>query len=229
MAMMTMSNEAPERQEIEALLPWHAAGTLSRRDAELVERAIARDRELARHLDLAREELAETIHLNETLGAPSARAMERLFAAIEAEPARTPRVSLNLGARVAEFFASLSPRTLAWSATAAALAIVLQAGLLAGVFIKERGGASYETASAPEQHVTGGSFALIRFTPQATADQITTFLKLHNAMIVEGPNPGTGMYRVRVASKALPSDEVARIVKSMQADTRVVGFVAATP
>ena len=54
-----------------------------------------------------REELGETILLNETLGAPSARAMEKLFAKIDAEPARKPAMSLNLGARVAEFFASL--------------------------------------------------------------------------------------------------------------------------
>src|SRR6516165_10959734 len=30
-----------ERHEIEALLPWHAAGTLSRRDADRVEQALA--------------------------------------------------------------------------------------------------------------------------------------------------------------------------------------------
>jgi hypothetical protein len=71
-----------EYQEIEALLPWYAAGTLSRRDANRVEQALAGDRELARQYDLVREELVETIHLNETLGAPSARAIERLFAAI---------------------------------------------------------------------------------------------------------------------------------------------------
>src|SRR5262245_17649244 len=35
---------------------------------------------------LVREELAETIHRNESLGAPSPRAMEKLFAAIDAEP-----------------------------------------------------------------------------------------------------------------------------------------------
>jgi hypothetical protein len=40
---------------------------------------------------LVRRELAETTHLNETLGAPSARAMEKLFAAINAEEARAPR------------------------------------------------------------------------------------------------------------------------------------------
>ena len=88
---MNMINKEPERYDIEALLPWHAAGTLSRRDADRVEQALAGDRELARRYDLVREELAETIHLNETLGAPSARAMEKLFAAIDAEEARSPR------------------------------------------------------------------------------------------------------------------------------------------
>jgi Glutathione S-transferase, C-terminal domain len=79
--MNTISKE-PERHEIEALLPWHAAGTLSRRDADRVEHALAGDRELARQYELIREELVETIHLNETLGAPSTRAIERLQRAI---------------------------------------------------------------------------------------------------------------------------------------------------
>mgnify|MGYP001552640561 CR=1 FL=1 len=63
-------NQAPD--ELEELLPWHAAGTLSRREAERVEQALKRDPALARRYELVREELAETIHLNETLGAPSA-------------------------------------------------------------------------------------------------------------------------------------------------------------
>ena len=49
--MNTISKE-PERHEIEALLPWHAAGTLSRRDADRVEQALAGDRE--RHHQLPR-------------------------------------------------------------------------------------------------------------------------------------------------------------------------------
>ncbi|MGB8612795.1 MAG: hypothetical protein WCD60_14320 [Pseudolabrys sp.] len=44
---MNAKQEAPERQEIEELLPWHAAETLSRRDAQRVEEALARDPELA--------------------------------------------------------------------------------------------------------------------------------------------------------------------------------------
>src|SRR5471032_184844 len=119
LAMNTTNNETPS--EIEELLPWHAAGTLSRSDARRVEDALARDPELARRYALVRDEFGETIVLNETLGAPSAHAMEKLFAKIDAEPARKAALSLNLGARVAEFFASLSPRTLAWSASVAAI------------------------------------------------------------------------------------------------------------
>jgi hypothetical protein len=87
---MNMIDKESERYEIEALLPWYAAGTLSRHDADRVEQALAGDPELARRYDLVRQELAETIHLNETLGVPSARAMEKLFAAIDAEEAGAP-------------------------------------------------------------------------------------------------------------------------------------------
>ena len=40
-------NKRPERHKVEELLPWHATGTLSRRDADRVEQALAGDRELA--------------------------------------------------------------------------------------------------------------------------------------------------------------------------------------
>jgi hypothetical protein len=56
---MTAINKQPRRHEIEELLPWHAPGTLSRRDADRVEEALAGDRELARRYELVRQELAE--------------------------------------------------------------------------------------------------------------------------------------------------------------------------
>jgi anti-sigma-K factor RskA len=90
---MNMINQ--ERHEIEALLPWYAAGTLSRRDADRVEQALVGDSELAQLYNLVREELAATIYLNEALGAPSAGAEEKLFAAIDAEEARAPRRRLQ--------------------------------------------------------------------------------------------------------------------------------------
>ena len=102
------TNELP--QDVEMLLPWHAAGTLSRRDAARVEQALANDNELAARYDLVREELGEAIRLNENLGAPSARAMEALFAKIDAEPVRKPKVSFNITAWMTNFVASFSPR-----------------------------------------------------------------------------------------------------------------------
>ena len=85
-----------ERYEIEALLPWYAAGTLSRHDADRVEQALACDPELARRYDLIRQELTQTIHLNATLGVPSARALEKLFAAIDAEEGALRRRSRRI-------------------------------------------------------------------------------------------------------------------------------------
>jgi hypothetical protein len=224
--MNATNQDAPERSEIENLLPWHAAGTLSRRDTQRVEDALARDPELARRYALVRDELGETIHLNETLGAPSPRAMEKLFAAIDAEPARRQAGSFNLSGRVSEFFASLSPRTLAWSASAAAIAILLQAGLLADIALKETKTAGYQTASAPTTDPGAGAFTLIRFAPQASSDDITKFLEANKLSIAAGPMAG-GLYKVRVAVTGIPKGELANIVKKLQ-ENKVVGFIATT-
>jgi hypothetical protein len=228
-----MTKNENERRDIEALLPWHAAGTLGRRDAQRVEAALEQDRDLARQFELVREELSETIHLNETLGAPSARAMERLLAGIEAEGAKgRKRRSFDLAGFIAERLALFSPRTLAWSATAAVLAIVLQAGLLAGLYIDEPGSEAppaYRTASAPTRSLAPitGSYALIGFAPQASAADVTKFLEAHNVTVVDGPKPG-GLYRIRVSPTALSKNELTRIVKQMQDDSKIVRFVAAT-
>ena len=51
-----MNTKIKEMQEdIELLLPWHAAGTLSRRDAARVEQALANDNELASRYELVRD------------------------------------------------------------------------------------------------------------------------------------------------------------------------------
>ena len=226
---MTVLNqeEAPMQGDIEALLPWHATGTLSRRDAQRVEEALARDPDLARRYALVREELGETIHLNETLGAPSARAMEKLFARIDAEPARKPAMSFNLGARISEFFSGLAPRTLALSAAAAAVAILLQAGFIASVVMEGRGDSGYSTASAPTTvNLNDGTYVMIRFRPQASAADVTQFLVANQLSFAGGPS-ANGFFRVRVAGTKVPKDEINGIVKKLQ-DDKVVSFIATT-
>ena len=87
---LQMISKERKRYEIEALLPWYATDTLSSSDAERVEQALAEDSVLAQRYELVLEEIAAAIHLKDTLGSPSERAMAKLFAAIDAEEAHVP-------------------------------------------------------------------------------------------------------------------------------------------
>ena len=223
--MTMIKNKMSEREEIEALLPWHAAGTLSRRDAQKVEQALASDTDLSTQYSLIRDELVETIGLNESLGAPSARAMQKLMADIEADAStarRTPS-SFNLGEWLSEKLSSFSPRTLAWSASAAALAIVLQAGLLAGMFVNERqGDTGFKTASVERNQAIKPTEAMIGFTSQANIAEITKLMQTYKMAIVDGP--ASDMYTVRFAMTGMPKEELGRVLKQLQ-DEKTVRFV----
>jgi anti-sigma-K factor RskA len=218
--MMSLNREAPERQDIEALLPWHAAGTLSRRDSDRVEQALASDRELARRYELVREELNETIHLNETLGAPSARAMEKLFAAIDAEAPVVKKASFNVTGRLVEFMSSFSPRTLAYAGTAAALALVVQAAVLTTVVVRDQGGQPMELASAHD----GTQRAVVRFSANASLSDVTRFLDVNKAAVVQGPIRG-GLYEIQLAAP-MPESDFSRAIQRMKTESRIVEFIA---
>ena len=221
-----------EPSEIEMLLPFHAAGTLNARDSGRVEEALARDPELARQYAVIREEYAETIHLNEDLGAPSARAMQKLFAAIDAEPARKPSVSFNLSSRFRGFFAGLSPRTLAWSASLGALALLLQAGVIGAVLLKSQT-ATFQTASLstnePITRDLGAGApprALVRFAPDARIADITALLDHYQASIVDGAKGG--MFRLQFGNRPMTKDEVAALMSRLQGE-KIVSLAVATP
>ncbi|MBR0970963.1 MULTISPECIES: hypothetical protein [Bradyrhizobium] len=230
--MMALSKKMLEQEpsEIELLLPWHAAGTLNARDARRVEEALANDPALARQYAAIRGEYEETIHLNESLGAPSARAMQKLFAAIDAEPAR-PVGSLPLSARIATFFSSLSPRTLAWSASLGAIALLVQAGIIGAVLMKTQP-ATFQTASlstsAPLTRELGAAAparALVRFTPEARVADITALLDSYQASII-GDAKG-GMFRLQF-DKAMGQDELASLLGKMSRE-KFVNLAVAAP
>jgi anti-sigma factor RsiW len=219
---MTALSKLPDMhpEEVEALLPWHAAGTLSARDARRVDEALARDPKLAKQYAVIQEEFAETIHLNESLGAPSSRAMQRLFAGIDAEPARTPSVSSTFSVRIAAFFASLSPRTLAFSAGAAAIALLLQAGVIGAVLVRQNQ-VNFQSAAHDAQS-DNGVRALVRFAPEARVSDITQFLDSYNASLLAGLKGG--MFRVQF-EKRMTKDEIASLMKKVEQE-KIVSFVA---
>ncbi|MBR1122154.1 hypothetical protein JQ628_11565 [Bradyrhizobium lablabi] len=232
--MMAMSKKMPEEPgEIEMLLPWHAAGTLNARDTRRVDEALARDPELARQYAVIREEYAETIHLNESLGAPSMRAMQKLFEAIDGEPVRKPSATSRMATQIAAFFSSLSPRTMAWSAGAAALVLLLQAGVIGAVLMKNQG-ASYQTASldmrerAPITRELGATAslprALVRFAPDARMADINALLDSYQASIVGGAN---GVFRLQFG-KPMGQDEAASLIGKLRSE-KIVSLAEAAP
>lgn len=232
--MMALSKRMLEQEpnEIEALLPWHAAGTLSARDARRVEEALARDPELAKQYTVIREEYAETIGLNETLGAPSAHAMQKLFAAIDAEPAREPSAWSRLSTRVSGFFASLSPRTLAWSASLGALALVLQAGVIGAVLVKNQQGSTFQTASLsmnePITRTLSGNAsnppqALVRFAPDTKISDIMALLSDYQASIIDARG---GLFRLQFGDRAMSKDDSSALIRKLQ-DEKIVNLAVA--
>jgi hypothetical protein len=233
--MMAASKKIVEQEpsEIELLLPWHAAGTLNARDARKVEEALTRDPELARQYAVIREEYAGTIELNEGLGAPSTRAMQKLFAAIDAEPARKPSASLGIATRISAFFASLSPRTLAWSGGLAAIALLVQAGFIGTVLMTDRP-ATFDTASLSmndqpiTRDISGASppRALVRFAPDARVGDITALLDKYQASIVDGAKDG--VFRLRFANASMSKDDFANLLGKLQ-NERIVSLAVATP
>jgi anti-sigma factor RsiW len=230
---MNAANNTPrtspnEPSEVEMLLPWYAAGTLNRREAAQVEAALAADPALAERLEWVRAEFAQEIYINEEAASPPDNDVKALFAKIDALPARRPGTLMTsaptFADRIAEFFAALSPRALAWSGAAAALVILLQAGVIGGIMLKE---SVSETASVPTNTPANGSYVLIRFQPQATAADIASFLTANKLSIVEGPSGGGGLYRVRVAETKLAKPELTDFVNKLQND-KVIGFIATT-
>jgi anti-sigma factor RsiW len=234
--MTTVEKNGPERSEIEELLPWHAAGTLSVEEARQVDAALASDPELAHRFALAREELAETVSVNESLGVPSSRAMEKLMMGMNAErkseragTRQTARraISAGIGAGWKNFVASLTPQTLAWSTVAAALLIIVQGAIITGGLIDHQSSPGYETASSKAEDTAGQAEALVRFAPQATSADITAFLDRNNASVIAGPMAG-GMYRLRLPVATGDPAKIADLLKALQQEGPITFAVPAS-
>ena len=142
---MNSNNKA--RDDLETLLPWHAAGTL---DADEARKSSARSPP-TRSWPAASRWCARSSPRPSFSTSRSARRRRgrwrRCFRAIDQDRkvVRRAATSPSLGARVAEFF---SPRILAWSAAAAVVIVVLQAGVITRMDAAGAGGAtSTETAT----------------------------------------------------------------------------------
>jgi anti-sigma factor RsiW len=221
---MAMTESHNERSVVDDLLPWYASGRLSPADTARVDAALEADPALARRLDLVRDEMGETIRVNEQLGAPSPHVIEKLFAKIDAEPHRAPASPGGIAARLSEWLSSLAPRTLAMTAIAGAVVLLAQAGLIGSLLLTDRP-ASYSTASYTKFDAPDGAFVLVGFAETATAAKVLEFLKANNATIVDGPRAG-GLFKLKVSNEKLPREEVDQIARRLGANTTLVRLAA---
>lgn len=224
-----------EPSEIEMMLPFHAAGTLNVRDSRRVKRALVRDPALATQYAMIWEEYAETIYLNENLGAPSMHTMQKLFAAIDAEPARQPSTSLrfSFAARFAGVLARLSPRTLVWSTSLGALVLVLQAGVIGAMLVMNGQSSTLQTASLSVNEPITRSLgvetlprALVRFVPDARVADVAVLLDNYQASIVGGAKDS--MFRLQFGNRSMTKDEITGVMNRLQKE-KVVSLVVTTP
>jgi anti-sigma factor RsiW len=218
----------PRRAELEALLPFYANGRISPADRARIEAALATDGELALRLDLIREDMAETTLLNESLGAPSPRALDRLMAGIEAEPRQAPllaRARTGILGAFGQWLSVQPPRRLAYAGAVALALIAIQTAAITGLAV--RGGGGFETASAPGAQ---GSerYVLLSFAADAKAADIAQFFKRYEASVVDGPR-ANGFFKVRVGDARLTPAQVEAIAARMKAEAAIVSFVAPAP
>ncbi|UFZ06793.1 hypothetical protein LQG66_11025 [Bradyrhizobium ontarionense] len=235
--MMALGKKMLEYEpgEIELLLPWYAAGTLNARDVRRVEEALAADPELAKQYAEIQSEYAETIALNESLGAPSMRAMHKLFAAIDADPVQKPAVSRGVRARLMDFVDSLSPRTLAWTVSLGALLVLVQAGVISAVLMRSQT-ATYQTASLSQDKVAA-SEPVAR--PDAAAPKVAApppsavapapperaAESMARSRVAEAPAPAAPLIRGLGPQPAAPAAPVHALVR-FAPDARIADITA---
>jgi hypothetical protein len=98
---------------------------------------------------------------------------------------------------------------------------VVQAAVLTEWAVENHAGGSFGLASKSSSE---GPAIMVRFAPQATAAEITSFLGTYKADLVAGPRPGN-FYQIRVSGLNSP-DEISAVVARMQAESKIVEFVA---
>ncbi len=221
--MSTNGKMSKERDDIEMLLPWYESGTLDDADRKRVDAWLAKDPSLGDRLALVREEREAAVEANEAAGAPGPGALDRLMASIEAEAKPSLAAGkADLGGWVSRLFGAPVPAGLQWAAAAAVILIIVQAGAL-GVLVSSGGlqGVGYETASRESTVPAEGTFALVRFSDEASASEIAGFLSEADMVIVDGPKPG-GVWKIRLSAAKLTGAERDELLKKLRENPNLV-------
>ena len=215
-------------QDIELMLPWYVTGTLSAKERAQVDSYVREHPDMARQLDLVREEMDVTITANEELNPAHSGALERLLTRIDAEDGPQLGTDDRAGRSgwLAGWLSAFNSPGLKLAAVGAAVVIIAQAAVIGSLSTGGKQTGQYETASGPaEIAIEDGTRLLLAFTDTATAGQITDFLSEIEATVVSGPRAG-GFFEIRLSGSALSADDAEKLVARLQKRQEILKFVS---
>jgi len=210
MAMSGDRNVTTERDEIEMLLPWYVMGRLDAADVARVEAALARDPSLERQFRLIREEFDESVAGNAAIADRPANTADRLMADVarRRQPVRrmAPRAAPqpSLWERLGDLFALPQMGGMRLAGAAAALLIVVQAGVIGTMAVRQSG--TFAPASGVTEPAPRGTVALVGFVDTAATAAVIELLAAHEMTIVDGPD-ANGLFTVRIGPDHMDAAE----------------------
>lgn len=225
---MTQNEMPPGYDELEACLPWYVNGTLDSETRDRVDTALLTDARLRKALELARDEAEAVIEINEAAEGPSQRVLDNIMSRLP-PVSRTSSVFIRglLADRVAEFVATLRPRTLVYASAAAALVITLQTGAIGLLAFQDSEATGPELASVPGE-VSGRNLKLmVKFAPGAEFSQVAELLEELDAEIVGGP-AGGGLFTIGLEMPQDGEAGIDKLIQDLRSKPEIVAFVSRT-
>jgi anti-sigma factor RsiW len=174
-------------------------GRLDDADAARVEACLARDPDLAKQFRLIRDEHDQSVRGNEAIADRPTRNADRLLADVARR--RAPRVATapSLWERIQEFFGAVR-----WAGAAAALLIVVQAGTIGTMVVRQPG--SYAPASGRVATPERGTVALVGFAGGATTSAVVDLLAAHGMSMLDGPD-ASGLFTLQIGPATMSEAE----------------------
>lgn len=220
-----------EREEVEMLLPWYVSGKLAPKDQRRVEDYLNAHPDMAHQLKLIEDEAEASITSNEEISGAPAGSLDRLLAEVTAYEKK--RVVANIPRRLWAWTESLAndltaPK-LRWAAAAVATIVAIQAVTIGVLLVGDGTQPQFKTASGDKaQPAATGVIALVRFTPEASINEIGSLLETFGASIVAGPMPG-GIYRIRLSAENLSDKDAIALIERFKSSNKMISFAAKAP
>lgn len=199
-----------EPQDVEELLPWYVTGRVTREEARGVEAALKTMPDLAAKLAAVQRERDAVARGSEAVEPPPPENLQRLLRQVEkTRQARVPK--MEAAASGADWLNAVFGRRIVWQAAFAAACVVIA---VMGIRLYDPATpAAFGTAASINGAETGADL-VVTFQPTATTADISALLVTLDAVIVDGPKPGSA-YVLRLPS-ADPADVAAAMERLLE-------------